>query len=226
MRSVASPDPAGDDNQRSPSDRSAVIRALSSYPEGVTVAMLRAQLDLSESSLRRALSELSAAGIVTSHRKEPAGRGRPSLIYRLGHRGGDEAAVMRLLVGLLGSGISLDEESIRIFGREQAATLARESDLDPVPHVMARLGFAPHDGSRSVDRMRSERALRFDSCPFRGAVASEGVWAVCALHRGLMEGLAERSGESLVSFDARDPISAGCEARVRRGTDLGRPNKQ
>jgi predicted ArsR family transcriptional regulator len=224
MSRVVPADAPGDDNDRSPSDRSAVIRILATIPEGATVALLRARLDISESGLRRALSELSAAGIITSRRQEPVGRGRPSLVYRLGHRGGDEAAVMRLLVELLGSGISLDEENIRAFGRDQGRMLVRETDWDPVQATMARLGFAPHDTSRSADLARNEKALRFESCPFRGAVASGGVWAVCTLHRGLMEGLAEGSGESLISFDARDPISAGCEAKVRADVDLGPPN--
>jgi predicted ArsR family transcriptional regulator len=207
---------AGDEGRGAPSGRSAVVRALADHPDGATISTLRGRLALSESGLRRALSELSAAGIVTSRREEPTGRGRPSLVYRLGHRGDDATAVLSLLVGLLGSEISLDEARIRAFGRRQASALVRDTDPDPVLGAMARLGFAPHDESRRTDRMRNERSVRFDSCPFRGAVASGGVWAVCALHLGLVEGLAEREGGAVVSFDARDPISAGCQTRVRR----------
>jgi predicted ArsR family transcriptional regulator len=86
----------------------------------------------------------------------------------------------------------------------------------PIRHVTdsrdsARHGFAP----RRVGHGRRVEVV-LDVCPFAD-VAVEDPAVVCALHRGLAEGIVERVGGARVeTFVANDPYRAGCRIGVRR----------
>lgn len=182
----------------------------------MTIPDLRAALGASDSGLRRTLAALAAAGVVEVAARPPVGPGRPSALYRLAPSGGDGDELLAVVVGLVASAGTLDESTIRRLGRDQGRRLARAGDADPVVTPMARMGFAPQDVSRAAARASGRQELRFASCPFRSAIGSGGVWAVCALHHGLVEGLAEAAGADVESFAPVDPISVGCEARLAR----------
>lgn len=211
--------PGGDGG---PGVRSMIIRALGESEQGATVSELLGRIGCTESSLRRALSELSAAGAVARSTEEPTGRGRPSSVYRLAADRDGPGELLGLLVGMLGGGTPLTEADITNFGRRHAASLHRAGDDSAMLGPMSRLGFGPRDTSVKSTRERGVRDLRFESCPFGGAVGSGGVWAACALHRGILEGLAGASDMELVEFSPTDPITVGCVARLEAQPDSTR----
>jgi predicted ArsR family transcriptional regulator len=91
--------------------------------------------------------------------------------------------------------------------------------VDPhraVADALARLGFAPREVTGDGDRRAGTSRLSLGNCPFRDAVARPGGHLVCALHRGLVEGVARRADPSATvpEFVARDPIQAGCTVAV------------
>lgn len=189
---------------------------LAEHPDGMTIPELRGALGASDSGLRRTLDALAAAGVVEAGARPPVGPGRPSALYRLAPSGGDGEELLAVVIGLVASAGTLDESAIRRLGRDQGRRLARAGDADAVVTPMARMGFAPQDVSRAAARKAGRQELRFASCPFRSAIGSGGVWAVCALHHGLLEGLGDAAGADVEWFAPVDPISAGCEARMAR----------
>jgi hypothetical protein len=103
----------------------------------------------------------------------------------------------------------------RATGREHGrgdATLAASADpIDAVEDDARRNGFAPR---RVTKGRRVELVL--DACPLAEA-AVDDPRTVCALHRGLAEGLVEGVGGARVErFTAYDPYTAGCRITLRR----------
>jgi predicted ArsR family transcriptional regulator len=173
------------------SERAAIVDVLASNSEGLTVSELVGLLGASDSQVRRTLSALMAAGAVTTLKDGPAGPGRPTLRFRLAQSTGGWPEVVQMLIAVL--------------------------ELpDGVIEGMARLGFGPRDISTRADERDHARRVSFQSCPFRDAVAAPGGHTVCVLHHGLIEGMTAALGGHLDLFEIRDPITAGCEMRVRR----------
>ena len=175
-----------------PRDGAARIeRALRASAGGLTMQELAAATGRHPNALRRALAKLIAAGSVSAEGERRAGRGRPALRYRLAAAPATYA------------------EDVAV-GRRHARSL-------PVPRAsgargavratMTELGFAP----RPDDRGGFELAR----CPLADVVtASAHGRRVCALHHGLLAGVAEAHGGALTAFAIRDPRSAPCRVAV------------
>ncbi len=198
------------------SERVAIVDALADNSGGLTVAQLVGLLGASDSQVRRTLSALTAAGAVTTLKDGPSGPGRPTLRFRLAQSTSGWPEIVQMLIVLLGRIDSVDERTVLEVGRTRGAAMAVGDFPDGVVEVMARLGFGPRDISSRGDERDQARRLSFQSCPFRDAVAAQGGHTVCVLHQGLIEGMSAALGGHLDLFEIRDPVTAGCEMRVRR----------
>jgi len=164
----------------------------------VSVRELAARLSLHPNTLRPHLRRLEEAGLVSSETRRGPGVGRPQALYRVTEREAAEGRDYRLLAEILCGTVTGKS------ARERAATLAREwgsylvtqggpkpgtrlppgRSLAVLQEAMAEAGFEPRfrrTGERTV-----EVTLR--DCPFRDLVDDHRE-LVCALHRGLIEGM-------------------------------------
>jgi len=195
-------------------EQEGIFDALASNADGLTVSELVGLLGASDSQVRRKLSALVAAGAVTTLKDDPAGPGRPTLRFRLSPTTSGWPELVRILVAVVGTGTDREAAMLAV-ARQRGAQMASGEFPHGVVDTMARLGFAPRDRSSRQDAREAAHRVSFQTCPFRDAVAAEGGRAVCSLHRGLVEGMSEALGGRVDYFDARDPIVAGCEVRLR-----------
>jgi predicted ArsR family transcriptional regulator len=180
----------------------------------VTVAELTAELGCNHNAVRQHLTRLRDAGLVAETREARDRPGRPRLLYAATTRPDPYARLARLLLTARRS--TLTPRAIgRQAGRDEIETGAvEETDaLDALEIDAARQGFSPRrvDGGRRLE-------LVLEVCPFADVAAEDPV-TVCALHRGIAEGIvAAVSGAKVKSFVAHDPYRAGCRIGVQRTT--------
>lgn len=205
--------------------RRAIAQELSGAAAGLTVADLAERVALHPNAVRQHLRVLASAGVVSAELDAPRGRGRPTSRYRLvdgevmrvtAHR-----ELVRMLVGVLGH-LEPGEDLLETFAREHGVRLLAEPGRDGIAATLMRLGFSPHDVTSAARVADGDMDVRLDSCPFREAVAAPGGAAVCTLHRGLLDGMAQVSGGRLVGFEVRDPHEAGCVVRFEGLPAAGR----
>jgi len=178
----------------------------------VSVRELAARLSLHPNTLRPHLRRLEEAGLVASDTRRGTGVGRPQALYTVLEREAAEGRDYRLLAEILCGAVTGKA------ARERAAALAREwgsylvaqggpkpgtrlppgRSLAVLQEAMAEAGFEPRfrrSGERTV-----EVTLR--DCPFRDLVDDHRE-LVCALHRGLLEGMLEglRPSMRLAGFE-------------------------
>jgi predicted ArsR family transcriptional regulator len=180
----------------------------------VTVAELTDQLDCNHNAVRQHLARLREAGLVAEMHEERVRPGRPRLLYTATVRPDPYARLARLLLAARRTGLS-PRAAGRRAGRAVAASAGFEGvdALNALEGDAARQGFSPRRVGRGP---RVELVL--DTCPLAD-VAAEDPATVCALHRGLAEGLlAAVGGATVETFVANDPYRAGCRVGVRRTT--------
>lgn len=201
--------------------RYSIFRHLVESGRRVDVAELAVHLGLNHTGIRQHLARLLAAGLVDEETAPASGRGRPRLTYGI-----DPAAESRW--GVVGPSERLAvilAEALRTgtgpreAGR-RAARGAATSGADPVTSLreaMARGGFDP-----VVLRQGVSVEIGLRSCPFPEAAAAEPE-IVCAVHRGIAEGVAELTGDRLVVEDLirRDPPASPCRLLLRLSGDPG-----
>jgi len=195
-------------------DREGIFDALASNADGLTVSELVGLLGASDSHVRRKLSALVAAGAVTTLKDDPAGPGRPTLRFRLAVTTSGWPDLVRILVAIVG-GDDAHERTMLDLARDRGGDMVSGEFPHGVVDAMARLGFSPRDRSTREDVKDDAYRLSFQTCPFRDAVTAPGGEAVCTMHRGLVEGMTKALGGVVDQFDAREPIAAGCEVRLR-----------
>jgi predicted ArsR family transcriptional regulator len=196
------------------SEQEGIFDALASNADGLTVSQLVGLLGASDSQVRRKLSALVAAGAVTTLKDDPAGPGRPTLRFRLAPTTSAWPELVRLLVAVVGNNQE-HELALMDLARDRGAEIGEGQFPDRIIEAMAGLGFSPRDRSTRQDAKDDAYRFSFQSCPFRDAVTADGGRAVCAMHRGMLEGMASAVGADVDEFVPRDPIVAGCEVRVR-----------
>lgn len=178
----------------------------------VTVAELTDELGCNHNAVRQHLARLRKAGLVAEMLEERNTPGRPRLLYTATARPNPYARLARLLLVARRSGSS-PRTAGRREGLAEAASKAPDGSdaLDVLEADAARHGFAP----RRVGRGR-RMELVLDVCPFADVAAYDPA-TVCALHRGLAEGIVEGVGGARVErFVANDPHRAGCRVGVQR----------
>jgi predicted ArsR family transcriptional regulator len=182
----------------------------------VPIRELAARLSLHPNTLRPHLRRLEEAGLVRREVRR-AGVGRPQTLYSAVERGAPVEGEYRLLAQILAGLVA------GARGRERAAELARQwgeylairggprpgtrarHGLAVLQEAMASAGFDPrfHRGKRG----RVQITLR--DCPFRDLLEDHRD-LVCAVHRGLVEGMLGA---------LKPPLSlAAFEPLVERGT--------
>jgi predicted ArsR family transcriptional regulator len=180
----------------------------------VTVAELTDELGCNHNAVRQHLARLRDAGLVAEELEERSRPGRPRLLYTATARPNPYARLARLLMSARRTGLS-PRATGRREGRAQIGAPAPEGTdaLDALEADATRQGFSP----RRVGRGRRVE-LVLDVCPFAD-LAADVPATVCALHRGLAEGLVEVIGGARIeTFVAKDPYRAGCRIGVRRTT--------
>lgn len=183
----------------------------------VDVAELTDHFGLNHNAIRQHLAKLVNAGLVVEHRAPTGGRGRPRLLYRVdpatdGRWGatGPYERLSLLLAEVTRSGAAPVDVGRRAALEATPASGATTDPVDALVDAMERQGFAPEVDVRG-DRV--EVVLRH--CPFESA-AKVDPDTVCALHLGIVEGVAEATGGRIVIDDLlpRDPRRAGCRLRA------------
>ncbi|MEQ8832853.1 MAG: hypothetical protein RIB67_00250 [Miltoncostaeaceae bacterium] len=174
------------------------------------VAELVERTGLHENAVRRNLARMVDAGRVHSERAPAAGgRGRPRLLYRA--VGGAErpyAELLPLVLELLATGGTDGGGAAHRLGRAHGrATAGAGSATEAVTATLADLGFAP---SRS-----GAHDIALGACPFADQVLRPGGRALCALHHGIVAGVALERGGEVTAFTANDPNRAPCTLSVR-----------
>lgn len=177
-------------------------------------------LGLHPNGVRRHLERMRDAGLLERTRSK-GGLGRPGDLWAIApgaDPGGQHPTgyvdLARWLARAIPPGRNRIREVERV-GRDVGAELAPnepiEDPLESFRHAFASLGFRPAleagaDGGFSC---------RLDNCPYRESVR-ENQAVVCALHRGITEGLVEEllPGAELQRFEPHDPDVAGCVVAV------------
>jgi predicted ArsR family transcriptional regulator len=177
--------------------RLAIVEALGEAAR--QVPELSRLLGIHPTTVRAHLERLLEAGVLEEEPGIPAGRGRPSKRYRLRVPllAGDPE--VRLLVGALVSLLqraygeravaAAEEEGVR-RGRELGRSFRHpsiEQTAREVVETLEHLSFAP----APLIRRKEGLAVDLHHCPFRVEPDDPDGVVVCALHEGLVRGLAE-----------------------------------
>jgi predicted ArsR family transcriptional regulator len=201
--------------------RHGIFQFVAGATGGVGVADLADHFQLHHNAVRQHLAKLVDAGLLDERTAPPDGPGRPRLVYRVdpmvGSRWEQIGPYERLSV-LLSEIIAGEDDPMRFgrqAGRKDPVRGATPDDVvSTITERIARDGFEPevdsHDG-------RVDIVLR--NCPFALA-ASTAPGVVCALHRGLVEGMIEDEPRICVAdLLPEDPQSGGCRIRLELSAD-------
>lgn len=198
-----------------------VLRCLREAHEALTVPQIVESTGLHENAVRRNLKRLEALGDVHVQRHEPgpSRRGRPALRYRaVGSRDTPYRELLPLLLTLLaGAGVDRDEvyRAGRAHGRAGAPPgTARSATLAS----LTEMGFAPEDDPRPETPHGTDEFV-LTECPFADVVTRPGGRKLCALHHGLLAGVADARGGRVEDFAIVDPNAGHCRLVVRRRAD-------
>lgn len=198
----------------------AILRHLRTAAGPATVAELVAATGLHENAVRRNLARLGADGMVLAERDPAAaGRGRPRLRYRAA--GGPETPyreLMPLLLGLLNGAAPAPEEVFAAGLAHGRASAPEGTAREAATASLAAMGFAPADET-PAGTPGEEGVIRLRTCPFADLVTRPGGRRLCALHHGILAGVAERRGAAVRHFEVVDPNRADCVLHL--GADGG-----
>jgi predicted ArsR family transcriptional regulator len=193
--------------------RHQIFRYVADADGDVGVAELTEHFGLNHNAIRQHLAKLVGAGLVVEHRASTGGRGRPRLLYRVdpavdGRWGatGPYERLSLLLAEVTRTGAAPVDVGRRSALREAPAGDAETEPVAALVDAMERQGFEP---DLRVRGNRVELVLRH--CPFESAAMVDPD-TVCALHLGIVEGVAEATGGRVVidELRPRDPRRAGC----------------
>jgi predicted ArsR family transcriptional regulator len=159
------------------------------------------------------------AGLVVRQRA-PRPRGRPRDEWSLSptaRPGGDPPSAYQALAGWLARTIPPTPRRLReveATGREIGQELAPPtfaSAQQAIVDALTALGFQPEIAALPPNGL----SCRLRNCPYRDAVLVNQE-VVCALHRGLTQGLLTRVAPTatLERFVPQDPNRAGCEIDI------------
>lgn len=192
----------------------------------VSVRELAARLSLHPNTLRPHLRRLEEVGLVTSEVRRGASVGRPQTLYSVTEReeprGSDYHLLAEILAGLLSGPRAVERarelarewgEYLVVQGGPKPGTkLQARRNLAILQEAMARAGFEPRFHRRTPTTV--EISLR--SCPFRDLVEDHRE-LVCAIHRGLIEGMLGGLKPALALASFEPLVERGVCRLVARG---------
>jgi predicted ArsR family transcriptional regulator len=180
---------------------------------------LAADLRVHPNSVRYHMARLLDAGLV-ERRPGGGGRGRPRYEWAIassarpaGRPPTGYVELARWLARIVGESKgeqSRAESEGRRIGQEIAPRGRQAEPAGALRTALSALGFEPEQ------RARHGRLLyRLGNCPYRDAVRENQPF-ICALHKGIAEGLLERIEPEavLTGFEPKDPRRAGCLIEV------------
>ena len=199
-----------------------LYRTLRLSGRAVSVRELSTRLGLHANTLRPHLRRLEEAGLVASESERGASSvGRPQTLYSVLDRDGREGRDYRLFADIVAGQVTGARQRERavatardwgayLVGRSVPRPGARTSsgpNLAVLQEALAEAGFDPRFRRRGHSRV--DITLR--DCPFRDLL-DEHRELVCALHRGLLEGMlaSSRPPMRLVAFEPLADRSATC----------------
>ena len=190
-----------------PSTRDRVLATIRTAATAPTVEEIATELDVHPNSVRLHTAALREDGLITQDTRPGTGRGRPQVTFRTSDRGAwSGRRDYQLLASLLLDGVAGDDAARQLglaWGRRMAAGAAGvdgdnhdddnatarvpiASTRELIRRTLADLGFEPTAVAGTDD------SVELRNCPFRELVdPRDGV--VCALHAGMLDGLAEDS---------------------------------
>lgn len=193
-----------------------ILRLLDDAREPVDAAALATQVGLHRNTVRDHLELLRQAGLATRTAEVRERPGRPKMLYAAAPRQtrspGTEG--YRFLAEILASYMqahleepaSAAEQAGKAWGRYMVDQPEPFAVPDPVHvveqivTVLAELGFSPEE-QKEDDRI----VVRLHDCPFR-EVARTRTEIVCAVHLGILRGMAEELGGA-VRVDGLHPFA-------------------
>lgn len=205
--------------------RRAVLDALIRSAVPLQVADLVERLGFHHLSIREHLAVLRQAGLVVEEITPGSGPGRPPHTYRPNPGAldrwtgaGPHAELAAMLLEVVGGraprevGAEVGRRLAADAGTGGRAAGAMADPLDRLDAVTRRMGFDPERGGEgdTVD-------LALHQCPFVDlALAAPGI--VCELHRGIVEGVADGTGQGLRirSLSLGAPPAEPCHLVVER----------
>ncbi|OBH37642.1 transcriptional regulator [Mycobacterium intracellulare] len=191
--------------------RQRVLELVREHDGPVDAAELGAQLGLHTTTARFHLDALCAEGLVERTRITRAGVGRPRTGYRAVRERLDYRILAEILALELGDTADKRRRRAEAAGRRWAERLAADDPREDaagqgVPHrpapreaagersakiatVFDRMGFGPELVPPEKSAPANQRTIRLHGCPVRD-LARDHPEVACALHRGLLQGLA------------------------------------
>jgi predicted ArsR family transcriptional regulator len=191
--------------------RQRVLELVREHTEPVDAAELAARLGLHTTTVRFHLDALCDAGLVERTRIARAGVGRPRTGYRAVRERLDYRILAEILALELGDTADKRRRRAESAGRrwaqritddgprEDAAgqhvpvgaarRMAAEGRSAMITTVFDRMGFGPELVPAQKSATGNQRTIRLHSCPVRD-LARDHPEVACALHRGLLQGLA------------------------------------
>lgn len=193
--------------------RQRVLELVREHDEPVDATALAARLGLHSTTVRFHLDALCAEGLVERTRITPAGVGRPRTGYRAVRERLDYRILAEILAVELGDTADKRRRRAEAAGRRWAqriafdvpgedaagqhvseATAAKkvaEERSVMIATVFDRMGFGSELVADHKSARGKQRTIRLHSCPVRD-LARDHPEVACALHRGLLQGLAGR----------------------------------
>jgi predicted ArsR family transcriptional regulator len=192
------------------------VRLLGELRRPARTTEIAERLHRHPNGIRIHLERLEAAGFV-ERLKVAGNRGRPRYEWAVAAEpvsGREPPTAYRELARWLarstvGGSLALADvkETGRQIGREATPADAQQPPSAALRTILAAFGFQPSQADDSA----GQTAYTLRNCPYRDVVA-ENQPLVCALHRGITDGLLERlaPNSELIAFVPKDPHQAGC----------------
>lgn len=196
---------------------SRVLATLADSAGPAPVAELARRCGLHPNSVRAHLRRLEEEGLAEHTNQLLGGRGRPRQMWQLTPRArpfGKPPMAYSELAEWLSTALTPSDavEHGRRVGGERQAREAKSSAAAALQNSLSEMGFQPVREDRG-------QATRFTlrNCPYRD-VARANPRVICALHRGIAEGVCEAadSGYTLTRFEVKPPEQAGCVIEIDR----------
>lgn len=195
--------------------RQRVLELVREHDEPVDAAELAARLGLHTTTVRFHLDALCGDGLVARTRITRAGVGRPRTGYRAVHERLDYRILAEILARELGDTADKRRRRAEAAGRRWAERITDENPDEGaagqrvpggaapeqatdersamITTVFDRMGFGAELVPVQKSRPGGQRTIRLHSCPVRD-LARDYPEVACALHRGLLQGLAGPKG--------------------------------